>query len=216
MCSSSQHLCERDLILAQHDEELFEPAQAASHICEGSVHDDEKRSDPLPCAVCRLISQLPAYKSDNKYGLYAINILSEKERRMAIDYPPDLFMMGLAVSEEDSQWVSRGRLGYLPPSMEGIRREELLIPTYTGHAGDTIPGHVHSPYHATVLDPDRADFPSAKAWIQECSTLHPSCSATTAGLSGIIHVIDCISRNILPLPADCEISRFELCMGPAI
>ncbi|CZR50189.1 uncharacterized protein PAC_00061 [Phialocephala subalpina] len=209
--SSSQHLCVRDEILAQHDTELFEPAQVASHVCEGSAHDEQSRSESLACALCKLISELPAYKSDDKYGLYVINLLNEKERLIALDYPPEHFVMGLAVSEENRILVSRGRLGYLPPPMEGIRREELLVPVETG---DGLSEDIQSPYHARILDPAKADFRSVKAWIQECSTLHPSCCASAANISGTIHVIDCLSRSILPLPADAEYLALSYVWGP--
>lgn len=201
MRSSGQGLCERDDILAQHDNELFEPAQDSSHVFDGSNLDEQRRSASSTCALCQPISQLPAYSSDDQYGLYVINLLNGKERHMALDYPLEHFMMGLAVSEPNTVRVSRRRLGNLPPPMEGIRREDLLVPAETEYR---LSEDVRSPYHARILDPAQADFKSAKAWIQECSILHPSCSASAASLSGTIHVIDCESRIILPLPDDSE------------
>lgn len=201
MRSSGQHLCERDKILALHDDELFEPAQDSSHVFEGSDLDKQRRSGSSTCDLCQLICQLPTYSSDDKYGLYVINILNGKERHMALDYPPEHFMMGLAVSEPNTVRVSRRRLGNLPPPMEGIRREDLLVPAETEYR---LPEDVVSLYHARILDPAQADFISAKAWIQECSLVHPSCSASTTNLSGTIHVIDCGSGIILPLPDDSE------------
>lgn len=129
--SPSQHLCRRDKILAQHDAELFQRADTASHVYDGTAQDEQEQPDSSACALCKLRLELPSHKSGNR-GLYVVNLLNDKERQLALDYPPEHFIMGLAVSEENRFRLMRERLGNFPPPMEGIRKEELLVPIDVG------------------------------------------------------------------------------------
>ncbi|KAH7399889.1 heterokaryon incompatibility protein-domain-containing protein [Cadophora sp. MPI-SDFR-AT-0126] len=205
-----QHLCERDSILARHSNQVFEPSATASHIFDDFASTEAALSD---CELCRLISQLPAYKTGEKYGLYVINILDEKERRVALDYPPEHFVMGLAVSEDNGVRLSRRRLGYLPPPMEGIHKETLLVPTETN---GEFSEDDRSPFLARLLDPSQADLDSAKTWIQDCGAFHPACQASSSNLSGIIDVVDCLSdsQKIIPLPVGAEYLALSYVWGP--
>ncbi|PVH89205.1 HET-domain-containing protein [Cadophora sp. DSE1049] len=210
--TSIQHLCERDSILARHGNQVFEPSATASHIFDDFASTEAELS---ACELCRLISQLPAYKAGEKYGLYVINLLDEKERRVALDYPPEHFVMGLAVSEDNGVRISRRRLGYLPPPMEGIQKETLLVPT---ESKSELPEDDRSPFRARLLDPAQADFDLAKTWIQDCGALHPSCHASSSDLSGTIDVIDCLSdsQKIIPLPVGAEYLALSYVWGPQL
>ncbi|KAK0103975.1 hypothetical protein ONS96_005080 [Cadophora gregata f. sp. sojae] len=204
------HLCARDAILARNSNELFELSATASHIFDDLAIPE---ADLSACELCRLIAQLPAYKTGEVYGLYVINILDEKERRSALDYPPEDFVMGLAVSEDNGARFSRRRLGYLPPPMKGLQKENLLIPVETRNAP---PGDSLSPFQARLLDPTQADFEWAKACIQDCSASHSACHASTSDLYNTIDVIDCLSdsRNIISLPVGAEYLALSYVWGP--
>ena len=190
------HLCARDSVLARHGNEMFEPSVTASHIFDDFANPGAEHST---CELCRMISQLPAYKIGEEYGLYAINLLDEKERFVALDYPPEHFVMGLAISEDNGVRLSRGRLGYLPPPMQGLQKENLLVPIETR---SELPEQARSPFRARLVDPAQADFNLVKAWIHDCGTSHPSCHGSGSDLSNIIDVIDCWSdpKKIIPLP----------------
>ena len=204
------HLCARDSVLARHGNELFEPSVTASHIFDDFANPGAERST---CELCRMISQLPAYKLGEKYGLYAINLLDEKERTMALDYSPEHFVMGLAISEDNGVRLSRGRLGYLPPPMQGLQKENLLVPIETR---SELPEQARSPFRARLVDPAQADFNLVKAWIHDCGTSHPSCHGSGSDLSNIIDVIDCWSdpKKIIPLPVGVEYLALSYVWGP--
>lgn len=209
----NDYLCERCQVLSQHGNELLQADEYASHIFDGSPEEDQKRFGSTECALCTMFRELSMYKEGQNYGVYVVNLLKPNLQRLAIDYGEQDFIMGLAVSEDNETRRLRRRLGRLPPPMKGLRWDEWIIPTQPSdgrHLND--PGT--SPYYARTLDPVKADFESAKEWILECKASHPSCRATPCNLVGKIHVIDCVSRRVIPLSDGDEYLALSYVWGP--
>ncbi|GAP86439.2 putative tol protein [Rosellinia necatrix] len=192
--STPRHPCE---VLAEHWDDVFDRYPFASHLFDGNV-DSMSRSSS--CPLCKLLSQTPkmTMNSESHFGLYSVNLLGERERLAADNYPPEHYIMGLTLSVGRHQFPQRHLKGL---SRRNHRRDSqgLLVPAI----GRDDKHEYRSPYMARIIDPNQTDLGLIRQWINKCQSSHNICQQSQGPIDRLgitLTVIDCQLERKVTLP----------------
>lgn len=206
--AESHNLCSTCSLFAKHYEEVFEKDLYASHIYDRPLA--EARSGAQSCALCKLICLSPLVQTetrDRSFGLYSVNIMSEQERVEATDYPPEVYSMGLTVSQGDLPKLNE-RLHGMARLNHRVGRQGLIVPAATDSANS------HTWFLARLLDTDKADFETVKSWLRDCEHSHEACKSHKSGEGSHLTVIDCKSLEVISKPTGESYVALSYVWGP--
>lgn len=206
--AESDNLCSTCSLFAKHYDEVFEKDLYASHIYDRPLA--EARSEAQSCALCKLICLSPLVQTetrDRAFGLYSVNIMGEQERVDATDYPPEVYSMGLTVSQGDLPKLDK-RLHGMARLNHRVGREGLIVPAVTN------PTNSHTSFLARLLDAEKADFGTVKSWLRDCEHSHEACKSHESAEGSHLTVIDCNSLDIVSKPTGESYVALSYVWGP--
>ncbi|KAI0408624.1 heterokaryon incompatibility protein-domain-containing protein [Xylaria palmicola] len=195
--SIPRHLCE---VLAEHWNDVFDGYPFASHLFDA---DTQSLLKPPTCALCKLFAQAPMVTDTevsrpSHFAVYAVNLLSERERLKVENYVPGQYIMGLTVSVGQHRHPEKHLRG-LSRRNHRHASQGLLVPAMA--KGDK--GEHRSPYMARLIDLGQADFGLLQQWIGKCQESHAACQRpreSSDHLGFTLIVVDCRSESKVALP----------------
>lgn len=206
--AENDHLCSTCSLFAKHYEDVLEKDLYASHIYDRPLA--ESRSEAQSCALCKLICLSPLVQTetrDRSFGLYSVNIMSEQERVEAINYPPEVYSMGLTVSQGNLPKLDE-RLHGMARLNHRVGRQGLIMPAVAN------PANSHTSFLARLLDADKADFETVKSWLRDCEHSHEACNSHKSVEGSYLTVIDCKSLEVLSKPTGEPYVALSYVWGP--
>ena len=207
---SSRNLCSH--CEAINFKAIFALPRGSIHNTGLPVTDGISHIDPT-CAFCALVLSLEdtvlqaqgcGSIKDNGYYLRAYDSWKLMERKL--NQPKSLFKGNIVLAVVPCSPKSLVPYSVRPEARSAALRKGVITQSPALESSHVFSSHSNEYYARSVL-PSWIDFSQLRTWISECQSskekAHSSCQLRRRSISNT-HVIDCFTRNIVPLGQDHE------------